>query len=85
MCVGGGSRPPPPPPPPPQDESLRRQRAQARREELAERRKLKDEQFQDRVAQVAGQRGRRSLLTGRRGGQGFLVTADLQSKDTLGV
>lgn len=84
MCGGGGSRPPPPPPPP-QDESLRRQRAEARREENAERSKLKEEQFQDRVAQVSGQRGRRSLLSGRRGGQGFLVSADLQSRDTLGV
>ena len=85
MCVGGGSRPPPPPPPPPQDESLRRQRAAARREELAERSKLKEQQFQDRVAQASGTRGRRGLLSGRRGGQGFTVQGSLQTRDTLGV
>jgi hypothetical protein len=84
MCVGS-SPAPPPPPPPPQDESLRRQRAAARREEMAERTKLKEQQFQDRVAQASGTRGRRGLLSGRRGGQGFQVQGNLQTRDTLGV
>ena len=84
MCVGS-SPSPPAPPPPPQDESLRRQRAAAGREEMAERSKLKEEQFQDRVAQASGTRGRRGLLSGRRGGQGFQVQGNLQTRDTLGV
>ena len=84
MCVGS-SPSPPAPPPPPQDASLRRQRAAARREEMAERSKLKEEQFQDRVAQASGTRGRRGLLSGRRGGQGFQVQGNLQTRDTLGV
>jgi hypothetical protein len=52
---------------------------------MAERTKLKEQQFQDRVAQASGTRGRRGLLSGRRGGQGFQVQGNLQTRDTLGV
>ena len=86
MCGGGGGyRPPPPPPPSPYEKTLRQQRAEARRTELAEKAKLKDEQYQESVAGLAGKRGRRSLLSGRKGGQGFMVRADLQTRPTQGV
>ena len=79
MCGGGGGySPPPPPPPSPYEKTLRQQR-------LAEKAKLKDEQYQESVAALSGKRGRRSLLSGRKGGQGFLVSGELQTKNTLGV
>tara|TARA_B100000123_G_C25718986_1_gene423536 strand:- start:942 stop:1208 length:267 start_codon:yes stop_codon:yes gene_type:complete len=88
MCAGGGGgRPPPPPPPPPPDKSLRAQRAASRRKELSEMAKLKDERYQETLADIAGRRGRRSLLTGRKGGQGYgsMVTDDTGPRQTLGV
>jgi len=86
MCSSGGSRPPPPPPPPPVDVSLRAQRAASRRKEMAEKAKLKDERYQETLADIAGRRGRRSLLSGRKGGQGF-ASAMLEQvgRQTLGV
>ena len=56
-----------------------------RSQEMAEKKKLKEEQFEDRVAAYTGRRGRRSLLTGRRGGEGFEISAQLMSKNTLGA
>ena len=47
--------------------------------------KLKDEQYQEAVADLSGKRGRRSLLSGRKGGQGFMVQGDIQTRNTLGV
>ena len=38
---------------------------------MAEKKRLKEQQFEERVAAYTGRRGRRSLLTGRRGGEGF--------------
>ena len=52
---------------------------------MAEKKKLKDQQFEERVAAYTGRRGRRSLLTGRRGGEGFEISASLMSKNTLGA
>ena len=52
---------------------------------MAEKTRIKQEQFEDRVAAYTGRRGRRSLLTGRRGGQGFEISAQLMSKPTLGA
>ena len=86
MCGGGGGYSPPPPPPhSPYEKTLRQQRIEARQNELAEKAKLKDEQYQESVAALSGKRGRRSLLSGRKGGQGFLVSGELQTKNTLGV
>ena len=50
MCGGGGYRPPPPPPPSPMEKTLRQQRREARQDELKEKAKLKDEQYQQSVA-----------------------------------
>ena len=85
MCGGGGGYKPPPPPPSPYEKTLRQQRREARAEELAEKAKLKDERYQDSVATLSGKRGRRSLLSGRKGGQGFMVQGDIQTRNTLGV
>ena len=82
---GGGYRPPPPPPPSPYEASMRQQRREARADALAEKAKLKDEQYQEAVADLSGKRGRRSLLSGRKGGQGFMVQGDIQTRNTLGV
>jgi hypothetical protein len=86
MCAGPFKPSPPPPPPPiPEEESVRQQRERLRKQEQTDRSKLKQQQFEDRVAAYTGQRGRRSLLTGRRGGEGFNVNVSLMSKDTLGA
>jgi len=76
MCAGPFKPSPPPPPPPPvEEESVKQQRARMRKQQA----------FEDRVAAYSGRRGRRSLLSGRRGGQGFEVSQNLMSKDTLGA
>ena len=86
MSTGGGGSRPPPPPPPKVDESLRAQRAASRRKEMQEKAKLKDERYQETLADIAGRRGRRSLLSGRKGGQGFASTVLEQAgRQTLGV
>ena len=55
MCGGGGGyRPPPPPPPSPYEASMRQQRREARADALAEKAKLKDEQYQEAVADLSG-------------------------------
>tara|TARA_R100001530_G_scaffold5435_1_gene6749 strand:- start:7048 stop:7332 length:285 start_codon:yes stop_codon:yes gene_type:complete len=88
MCSFGGSRPAPPPPPPPEveSESAKDARKRARQDALAEKTKLKDEAYEQRVASVYGKRGRKSLLTGtRQGGSGFALDSSIMSKDTLGA
>ena len=86
MCAGPFKpKAPPPPPPPVEDESVRQQRKRLRSQEMAEKKRLKEQQFEERVAAYTGRRGRRSLLRGRRGGQGFEVSATLMSKPTLGA
>ena len=47
--------------------------------------KQKDEAYQESVADLSGKRGRRSLLSGRKSGQGFMVSGDIQTRQTLGV
>jgi len=85
MCGGGGGYRPPPPPPSPYEASMRQQRREARADALAEKAKQKEESYQQSVADLSGKRGRRSLLSGRKGGQGFLVQGDIQTRTTLGV
>ena len=86
MCAGPFKpKAPTPPPPPVEEESVRQQRKRLRSHEMAEKTRIKQEQFEDRVAAYTGRRGRRSLLTGRRGGQGFEISAQLMSKPTLGA
>jgi|TARA_R100000084_G_scaffold102164_1_gene57660 hypothetical protein len=88
MCSfgGGPSLPPPPPPPDPAiEEEAKARRARIRREEFAEARRLKEESYEDRVASVYGKRGRRTLLTSRKGGEGFEIDRGLLSKTDLGV
>lgn len=87
MCLpsGGSSAPPPPPEPQVESESSKDARKRARQEALAEKARLKDEAYEQRVAATSGARGRRSLLTGpRQGGSGFALNAELMSKNTLG-
>jgi hypothetical protein len=87
MCLpsGGSSAPPPPPEPQVESESSKDARKRARQEALAEKARLKDEAYEQRVAATSGARGRRSLLTGpRQGGSGFALNSDLMSKNTLG-
>ncbi|MAT23324.1 MAG: hypothetical protein CML86_07485 [Rhodobiaceae bacterium] len=86
MCGGGGgSRPAPPPPPPPISASQRAQRAADRRKQLREKAELKEERYQDTLAEVSGRRGRRSLMSGRRSGSGYLAVQGTVSRGTLGV
>ena len=87
MCVGPFKPPPMPdlPPPPPEAESVRQQRERLRKQQQAERTKTKQQQYEDRVAAYTGRKGRRSLLTGRRGGQGHEIAGSLLSGTTLGA
>ena len=87
MCVGPFKPPsiPAPPPPPPEEESVRQQRERLRKQQQLERTNTKAEQYEQRVAAYTGRRGRRSLLTGRRGGQGFEIAGSLMSGQTLGA
>ena len=53
---------------------------------MAEKAKLKDERYQETLADIAGRRGRRSLLSGRKGGQGFAsAMLEQAGRQTLGV
>ena len=85
MCAGPfRPRTPPPPPPPVEEESVRQQRLRMRKQQDAERAANKQKAFEERKKQI-GRVGRRSLLQGRRGGQGFEIAATLMSKPTLGA
>lgn len=88
MCsFGGGPKAPPPPPPPdPRIEEEAKERRRRERMKLqSETAALKQEQYEQRVAATYGRRGRRSLLTGSRGGRGFALEPRLMSKTTLGA
>tara|TARA_B100000513_G_scaffold178265_1_gene95854 strand:- start:628 stop:888 length:261 start_codon:yes stop_codon:yes gene_type:complete len=86
MCAGP-FRPSSPPPPPPPQEDLRAvaQRKRERIRQQEETTKLKEQRYEERVASAYGRRGRRSLLSGRRGGTGFQLQENLMSKKTLGA
>ena len=86
MCAGP-FRPSRPPAPPPlkEDTSAKAMRQRERIRQQEETSKLKEQRYEERVAASYGRMGRRSLLSGRRGGTGFQLQENLMSKKTLGA
>ena len=85
MCVGGLlSKPPKPPAPLPEDASVLAQRKRLREEQQRQIELDKQKTFEMRLAAYTDKAGKRSLLTGRKGGQGFQIERGLMTKDTLG-
>ena len=66
-------------------ESSRRANRQALQEERRTAGQLKADQLEITQAALAGRRGRRSLLSGRRGGRGFDLAEEYKTKQTLGA
>lgn len=66
-------------------EASRRAQRDALKEERITAEEQKAEQLQITQAALQGKQGRRSLLTGRKGGSGFDVSDTYQSKKTLGA
>jgi len=88
MCSFGGPKAPPPPPPEDNseaEEAAAQSRKNMRVQQNNEANQLKKEAFEDRLQAYTGGRGRRSLLTGNRGGAGFALESSLMSKKTLGA
>jgi|TARA_R100001443_G_C3235385_1_gene149408 hypothetical protein len=86
MCVGGLLKPPKPRPPAPlpEDASVLAQRKRLREEQSRQIEADKQKTFEMRLAAYTDRAGKRSLLTGRKGGQGFQIEQGLMTKDTLG-
>ena len=81
MCAGPfRPKAPPPPPPPVEEESVRQQRLRMRKQQDLKEKAKRKSNLKKELLHYSGRRGRRSLLTGRRGGQGFEIAADLMSK-----
>lgn len=80
---------PKPPAPSPEEiaaqESARRAQREALKEERRTASQLKAEQTEITQAFLAGRRGRRSLLSGNRGGKGFDLSDNYKTKQTLGA
>lgn len=68
-----------------QQESSRRAQRDALKEEKQTAKEIKDKQLEISTAALAGRRGRRSLLTGRKGGSGFEIADTYTTKGTLGA
>ena len=88
MCVGSLlSKPKAPaaPAPLPEDRTVTEQRARVRSQQERDIAAEKQKQFEMRVAAYTGKQGRKSLLSGRGGGQGFNIQGNLMTRDTLGV
>tara|TARA_R100000458_G_C8267669_1_gene242590 strand:- start:945 stop:1217 length:273 start_codon:yes stop_codon:yes gene_type:complete len=90
MCVGPFKSPKIPAPVVQEpDPSIELEAKEARKRERErvnkERTALKEKSYEDRVAAVYGRFGRRSLLSGRKGGKGFGLQENLISKKTLGA
>ena len=66
-------------------EASRKAQRQALQEERRTASQLKADQLETTQAVLAGRRGRRSLLSGRRGGRGFDISEDYKTKTTLGA
>lgn len=85
MCVGSLLAKPKAPKPIPEDASVVEQRARMRADQQRQITEDKQKQFEMRVAAYTGKQGRKSLLSGRGGGQGFQVQGNLMTGTTLGV
>jgi hypothetical protein len=85
MCVGSLLKKPKAPAPIPEDASVVEQRARLRADQQRQIAEDKQKTFEMRVAAYTGKQGRKSLLSGRGGGQGFQVQGNLMTRDTLGV
>lgn len=86
MCVGSLlAKPKAAPKPIPEDASVTEQRARMRSDQQRQIAEDKQKQFEMRVAAYTGKQGRKSLLSGRGGGQGFQVQGNLMTGTTLGV
>jgi len=85
MCVGSLLSKPKAPAPIAQDASVVEQRARLRSDQQRQIAEDKQKQFEMRVAAYTGKQGRKSLLSGRGGGQGFNIQGNLMTRDTLGV
>ena len=66
-------------------EADRRKQRQLLEEERRTQAQMKQESLELAQAQAAGRRGRRSLLTGRKGGSGFDIADQYKTKTTLGA
>jgi hypothetical protein len=79
-------RSPSPPPPPPEDTTGKAIRQRQREDAAAESKRNKEDLLAQRIKQFRyTMAGGSSLLKGRRGGQGFEVSSNLLSRDTLGA
>ena len=85
MCVGSLLAKPKAPAPIAEDASVTEQRARMRSDQQRQITEDKQKQFEMRVAAYTGKQGRKSLLSGRKGGQGFQLQGNVQTRDTLGV
>jgi len=68
-----------------QRESTRRAQRDALQEERRTASQLKADQVEATAAALAGRRGRRSLLTGKKSGGGFDLAQEYKTKQTLGA
>jgi hypothetical protein len=84
MCVGSLMPKPKPPAPLPEDASVLEQRKRQRAEQQRQLTEDKQLQFEQRIAAFTGKQGKRSLMSGRTGGQGFKLDKTLMTRDTLG-
>ena len=85
MCVGSLIPKVKPPKPPPQDASVLAQRKRLREDQQRQIAEDKAQTLEMTLAAYMDKQGKRSLLTGKKGGQGFKVDSNLMTKDTLGV
>mgnify|MGYP003113141428 CR=1 FL=1 len=88
MCAGP-FKPKMPTGPTQEQKEAREASRTAQRKALQEERRTmsqqKQEEFQRELTAVGGRRGRRSLLTGSRGGSGFTLADSYKTKQTLGA
>jgi hypothetical protein len=66
-------------------ESSRKAQRDALKEERRQAEQLKQDQLEATTAALAGRRGRRSLLSGRKGGGGFELKDEYKTKTNLGA
>ena len=88
MCAGP-FKPKMPTGPTAEQKEARQAARNAQRQALQEERRtaaqLKADQLEMTQAALAGRRGRRSLLSGRKGGRGFDLADEYKTKTTLGA